>query len=264
MRDPATGAMVRAGDQKMVAATFRHDTSRNLDPQFHTRAVIANMVQGEDAKWRTTIDDGLFHSPIAIEAIYRAELVQGVGELGYSIEKSHSEGRFEIAGVLSEVIDAFSTRRAEIEAAMTERGLAGPDLFAGPGYVAGAAAVDGSIPFGCLLTSASTHDSQAAIPMVAQTGQRVTYLYELMDAACDAEQFQEYSDRMGHVAIIDTNPRRDATLKEALHREAKAQRAINYRDAEAVRYNERTTVERVNSRLKDDDGGRHVRVRGQA
>ncbi len=34
MRDPATTAMVRAGDQKMVAATFRHDTSRSLAPSF--------------------------------------------------------------------------------------------------------------------------------------------------------------------------------------------------------------------------------------
>ena len=46
MRDPATGAKVRAEKQKMVAATFRHDTSRNLDPQLHTHAVVANMVQG--------------------------------------------------------------------------------------------------------------------------------------------------------------------------------------------------------------------------
>ncbi|MDE0050538.1 MAG: relaxase domain-containing protein [Rhodospirillales bacterium] len=45
-RDPATGAMVRAGDQKMIAAIFRHDTSRNLDPQLHAHAVVANMVQG--------------------------------------------------------------------------------------------------------------------------------------------------------------------------------------------------------------------------
>ena len=45
MRDPATRAMVRTGGQRMVAATFRHDTSRNLDPQLHTHAVIANMVQ---------------------------------------------------------------------------------------------------------------------------------------------------------------------------------------------------------------------------
>ncbi|MCY4438641.1 MAG: relaxase domain-containing protein, partial [Deltaproteobacteria bacterium] len=70
MQDRATGAMVRAGGQKMVAATFRHDTSRNLDPQLHTHAVIANMVQGEDQKWRTMVDDGLFKGKMTIGAIY--------------------------------------------------------------------------------------------------------------------------------------------------------------------------------------------------
>ena len=45
MIDPAAGRMVRAGGQKTVVATFRHDTSRNLDPQLHTHAVIANMLQ---------------------------------------------------------------------------------------------------------------------------------------------------------------------------------------------------------------------------
>ena len=53
--------MVRVGDQKMVAATFRHDTSRNLDPELYTHAVIANMVQGGDGKCRTMVDDGLFN-----------------------------------------------------------------------------------------------------------------------------------------------------------------------------------------------------------
>lgn len=132
------------------------------------------------------------------------------------------------------------------------------------GYKLHIDAADGSIPLGCLLTSASTHGSQAAIPMATQTGQRVTYLYELMDSAYDAEQIHEYSERMGHVAIIDTNPRRDKALKETLRQEAKAPRAINYRDAQTVRYNERTTVERVNARLKNDFGGRHVRVRSPA
>ena len=123
MRDPATGTMVRAGDRKMVAATFRHDTSRNLDPQLHTHCVIANMVQGGDGKWRTMVDDGLFKSKMAIGAIYRAELAEGLKDLGYGIEKTHPDGRFEIAGVSREVIEAFSSRRAEIEAAMAERGL---------------------------------------------------------------------------------------------------------------------------------------------
>ena len=123
MQDPASGGMIRAGGQKMIAATFRHDTSRNLDPQLHTHCVIANMVQSGDGKWRTMVDDGLYRGKMAIGAIYRAELAQGLSGLGYRVEKTHADGRFEVAGVPRKVIEAFSTRRAEIEAAMTAHGL---------------------------------------------------------------------------------------------------------------------------------------------
>jgi len=126
LKDPATGRMVREGGQKMVAATFRHDTSRNLDPQLHTHAVIANMVQGEDGKWRSMANEKLYESKMLIGAIYRSELARGLSRLGYNIEKTHADGRFEIAGVSREVIDAFSTRRAEIEAGMAERGMGAP------------------------------------------------------------------------------------------------------------------------------------------
>ena len=123
MKDPDTGRMVRAGNQKIVAATFRHDTSRNLDPQLHTHAVLANMVRGEDGKWRSMANEKLYGSKMLLGALYRAELARGLGELGYGIEKTHADGRFEIAGVPREAIAAFSSRRAEIEAAMEERGL---------------------------------------------------------------------------------------------------------------------------------------------
>ena len=123
MRDPETGRMVRAGDQKIVAATFRHDTSRNLDPQLHTHAVLANMVKGADGKWRTMANEGLYARQKLIGMLYRNELARGLGRLGYAVEKTHADGRFEIAGVPRNVVDAFSTRRAEIEAAMAERGL---------------------------------------------------------------------------------------------------------------------------------------------
>ena len=126
MRDPEIGRMVRAGDQAIVAATFRHDTSRNLDPQLHTHAVIANMVQGEDGKWRTMANEKLYASKMLIGALYRSELARGLEELGYAIEKTHADGRFEIAGVPRPVIEAFSTRRAEIEAAMDAQGLGDP------------------------------------------------------------------------------------------------------------------------------------------
>ncbi|MDE0050573.1 MAG: relaxase domain-containing protein [Rhodospirillales bacterium] len=123
MKDPETGRMVRAGNQKIVAANFRHDTSRNLDPQLHTHAVLANMVQGEDGKWRTMANEKLYGSKMLLGALYRSELAAGLSRLGYGIEKTHADGRFEIAGVPRAAIDAFSTRRAEIEAAMAEREL---------------------------------------------------------------------------------------------------------------------------------------------
>ena len=123
LKDPATSQMVRAGGQKTVAATFRHDTSRNLDPQLHTHAVLANMVQGGDGKWRTMANEPLYRRQKLIGMVYRSELAGGLAKLGYGIEKTHADGRFEIAGVPRKVIEAFSTRRAEIEAAMAERGL---------------------------------------------------------------------------------------------------------------------------------------------
>ena len=126
MQDGATGAMVHAGDQKTVVATFRHDTSRNLDPQLHTHCVIANMAQGGDNRWRTMVNDGLYRQQKAISAIYRAELAEGVARLAYELERTHADGRFEIAGIPREVIEAFSTRRAEIEAAMKDRGFDDP------------------------------------------------------------------------------------------------------------------------------------------
>ena len=123
MKDPETGRMGRVGGQKIVAATFRHDTSRNLDPQLHTHAVLANMLKGPDGKWRSMANEKLYGSKMLLGALYRSELAASLARLGYGIEKTHADGRFEIAGVARETIEAFSTRRTEIEAAMAERGL---------------------------------------------------------------------------------------------------------------------------------------------
>ena len=122
MKDPETGRMARTGGQKTVIATFRHDASRNLDPALHTHSVIANMVQGEDGKWRSMANERLYESKMLLGAMYRNELADELARLGYGIEKTHADGRFEIAGVSREIVEAFSTRRAEIEAAVAERG----------------------------------------------------------------------------------------------------------------------------------------------
>jgi hypothetical protein len=110
---------------------------------------------------------------------------------------------------------------------------------------------DGHVPISCFLTSASVHDSQVAIPLARMTADRVTSLYELMDRGYHSQHIEAYSRGLGHVPIIDQPTRVDSDPpKLAPH--------------EKIRFRERTTVERVYSRLKDEFGGRFVRVRGHA
>ncbi len=123
---------------------------------------------------------------------------------------------------------------------------------------------DGQIPVSCILTSASLHDSQAAIPLAQLSASRITNLYDLMDSAYDAEAIHEYSRRLGHVAIIDPNPRRDRAAKAELQAEEKRRTLLHCETAKDIRFHERTTVERVNGRLKDEFGASMVRVRGNS
>jgi hypothetical protein len=132
------------------------------------------------------------------------------------------------------------------------------------GYKLHIDAADGDIPISCILTSASSHDSQSAIPLATMTSRRVTNLYDLMDSAYDAPEIYDYSRQLDHVPLIDINPRRNKALKEELANESKRCKAANYQTAQEQRYNERSSVERVNGRLKDKFGGRMVRVRGHA
>jgi len=123
---------------------------------------------------------------------------------------------------------------------------------------------DGEIPISCVLTAASVHDSQVAIPLATITKDRVVNLYDLMDSAYDVAEIKQHSRDLGHVPIIDINPRAAPGLKQELAQEAKRLHRIGHRLAEQVRYRERSTAERVNSGLKDNHGGRTLRVRGPA
>jgi hypothetical protein len=66
---------------------------------------------------------------------------------------------------------------------------------------------DGGLPVTVVTTSASLHDSQVAIPMARRTAERVTSLYDLMDAAYDAQAISQVSEDLGHRPIIDRNGR---------------------------------------------------------
>lgn len=130
------------------------------------------------------------------------------------------------------------------------------------GYKLHLDSADGGIPISAILTSASVHDSQVAIPLATITAQRITNLYDLMDAAYDVPGILDHSKSLKHVPLVDKNPRADKALAEELDAEIKRQKFIHMESPETVRYRERTTAERVNSRFKDDFGAKKVRVRG--
>jgi transposase len=110
---------------------------------------------------------------------------------------------------------------------------------------------DNGIPLTAIVTSASTHDSQVAIPLEAITNHRVKSLYTLMDAAYNSELIEKAVNNAGKIAIIDPKKPRGGIK-------------IDLDPAKKLRYRIRTTVERTNATIKDDFGGRNVRVRGHA
>jgi hypothetical protein len=82
----------------------------------------------------------------------------------------------------------------------------------------------------------------------------------LIDAAYNAPLIGQHSQSLGHVALIDENPRRKVRKAEVAE-EQKRRRTAGYPLAKDIHYNERSTVERVNSRLKDEFNSRMVRVK---
>ena len=110
---------------------------------------------------------------------------------------------------------------------------------------------DHGIPISAILTSASTHDSQAAIPLEAMTSERVTSLYTLMDAGYVSAGISDYIKDMGKIPVTAPKKPRGGEI-------------VPLDPAKARRFKARTVVERANARIKDDLAGSKFRVRGAA
>jgi len=105
------------------------------------------------------------------------------------------------------------------------------------------------VPLCAITTAASVHDSQAAIPLMKLTARRVTALYDLQDSGYDAAAIRTCSQQLRHVPII-----KESAAPNAPAPEMEPDRARHYMG--------RTVAEHFNARLKDEAGGRMIRVRG--
>jgi len=108
------GRVVPVKTGNLLVALFQHDTNRNLDPQAHVHAVIANATQGPDGKWRALFNRKIWQANSVLGSIYHAQLRTEVERLGYKVEITGKHGQFEISGISREAVIAFSTRRQEV------------------------------------------------------------------------------------------------------------------------------------------------------
>ncbi|EET1115953.1 conjugative transfer relaxase/helicase TraI [Escherichia coli] len=113
----------------MVAALYNHDTSRDLDPQLHTHALVFNATFA-DEKWRSLASDtrmktgfseNLYATKIALGNLYRSALREDVESMGFETVTAGKNGLWELKDV---PVDVFSSRSQAI------REAAGPDASA--------------------------------------------------------------------------------------------------------------------------------------
>lgn len=113
----ADGARVTGN---IIAATFRHDTSRELDPHLHTHCVVFNATfDPDEGRWKALQVHGMFRAQKFAENYYYHELSKGLRALGYELD--HKARDFEIKGVPRELIARFSKRHQQIDAETKRR-----------------------------------------------------------------------------------------------------------------------------------------------
>ncbi|MCU1496778.1 MAG: hypothetical protein JWM47_731, partial [Acidimicrobiales bacterium] len=126
-RDPEAAERAKLREvpaRGMVAAVFRHRTSRAGDPLLHWHTLVANLAQGPDGRWSAISHPDLYGAVRAagevFQTVLRAEVTERLG-------LAWRPGRHvaEVAGVPQRLCDVFSKRSREIEAWLEATGTPG-------------------------------------------------------------------------------------------------------------------------------------------
>lgn len=113
--------------ENMAFAVVRHKTSRNNDPQIHSHVLAANMTRDQEGELRALASaikqkggvingsgDRIYNFQKYYTALYQSQLAKGSEELGFQM-RGIGNGQFDVEGVPQVVIDAFSTRKQQID-----------------------------------------------------------------------------------------------------------------------------------------------------
>lgn len=100
----------------LTFATFRHGTSRVLEPDIHTHCLLINLSTTAEGEWRRLDPAAIYRRKIEIGAVYRAELSAQMEALGYATDRD--ETSFRLKRFSQSLCDKWSTRRDEIKATL--------------------------------------------------------------------------------------------------------------------------------------------------
>lgn len=107
----------------LLVASFEHGTSRAQDPQLHTHCLVINAGLRSDGTWGALRSHDLYLHKMVAGTLYRSQLAHELKHgLGLDLVREKGKIGFEIVGVPKSLVEIFSTRRHEIEAAMAEHG----------------------------------------------------------------------------------------------------------------------------------------------
>ena len=108
----------------LLFALFTHGTSRALDPQLHTHAVLVNLALRMDGTTGTLQSRDIFRAKMEAGGLYRTELAARL-EQRLALQIEVEKAGFHIRGVPKNLCDEFSKRRRAIVKSLREHGRDG-------------------------------------------------------------------------------------------------------------------------------------------
>lgn len=123
----ATGRKGRGGIHKvpgkgLTAAAYRHQTSREMDPQLHTHVLVANFVEFEDGTYGSLDTARFWHAAPSMTSLYQHVLRRELTDrLGVDWDRP-KHGMADIKGFPEDLKDLFSKRHQQILSGLSKFG----------------------------------------------------------------------------------------------------------------------------------------------
>jgi conjugative relaxase-like TrwC/TraI family protein len=115
------GHVVCVDTEGLIVGVFRQHTSRRLDPQIHTHAVIANRVRAPDGRWLALDARTIKMDQRTLSALYHANLrAELTARLGVEWRESE-HGIAEIEGIPDEILAEFSQRTRDADHRLAQK-----------------------------------------------------------------------------------------------------------------------------------------------